>query len=357
MLDRTRWMRMILLALCAKFVLLAAPPLTLIQDTLYMADGTRFNGTAYIQWHSFEAADTSNVPMQGIATRIVNGSIRVQLVPTTNATAGAYYEVRYNSNGKIQFTEYWSVPPSSVALRLRDIRINGPLSSIQDTPPVNTAILIPDISGLREELDARPVKGPGYSVSRAAVINGSGELESVLGAEDDCVHVDGTSGPCGTGDASASIVYVDNETPTGTRDGVNPTFTLSRTPNPAGSLQLYRNGILQSAGTDYTLDTATITMLATSVPGPVDKLTASYRLTAPVGMTFEDAERPTGAINSINAAFTLVAAPNPVASLSLYRNGVLQQAGSDFTLSGSNITFTGVSIPQTGDSIQAFYRH
>jgi len=353
MLDRRRWMRMILLALCAQLVLLAAPPLTLIEDTLYKADGTRFSGTAFINWKSFEAADTSSVPTQSVAIRIVNGSIRVQLVPTTNGTSGAYYEVRYNSNGRTQFTEYWSVPPSGVSLRLRDVRIQGPIGGLQVTPPVNTAILIPDISGLREELDARPVKGAGYSVSRAAVINLSGEIESAMGDPSDCVRVDGTSGACGSG-----VSFVDNETPGGVRDGSNRTFTLSGAPVPALSLRLYRNGILQTQSVDYTISGTTITTLPASTPGPQDSLLASYRLTLITsGVTFEDAERPAGAANSLNAVFTLIASPSPAGSLNLYRNGVLQQTGVDFNLSGSLITFTGVSIPQTGDTIQAFYRH
>lgn len=358
MLDRKRWMRTILLALCAQLALLAAPPLTLIDDTLYKADGTRFSGTAFISWKSFEAGDTSNIPMHNIAIRIVNGSIRVQLVPTTNASTAAYYEVRFNSNGRIQFAEYWSVPPSNVPLRLRDVRIQGPLGSSQITPPVNTAILITDISGLRDELDARPTKGAGYSISRAAVINASGELESALGDPSDCIHVDGSSGTCGSGGSGTNISYADSETPAGTRDGTNATFTLSAAPNPPLSLQLFRNGVLQTAGIDYTLSGSTVTVLPASVPGPMDSLVATYRVTTVTSsVTFQDAEQPAGAVNSINAAFTLAAAPSPAVSLMLYRNGILQQAGIDYTLNGSAITFSGPSIPQTGDSIQAFYRH
>ncbi|MBD3207725.1 hypothetical protein GF319_15455 [Candidatus Bathyarchaeota archaeon] len=57
--------------------------------------------------------------------------------------------------------------------------------------------------------------------------------------------------------------YVDKETPTGSIDGSNTTFTLDRTPNPAASLQLYLNGLLLKEGTgnDYTIDGKEITML------------------------------------------------------------------------------------------------
>lgn len=255
----------------------AAPPLTLISDVLYKADGTRFDGVAFIEWKSFDASDTSNVPMQSITLRITYGVVRVQLVPTTNATPGAYYRVRYNSNGRTQFTEYWAIPPSNVGLRLRDVRIQGPLGGNSTAPPVNTAILIPDVSGLREELDARPIKGVGFSISRVAMINENGALEGVLGNLGDCVKVDGTSGACGTGGSGSGPVFVDAEMPTGAVDGSNNVFTLSGSPIPSVSLQVFRNGILQRTGVDYSLTGATVTFLSGAIPQSGDVVQTYYR--------------------------------------------------------------------------------
>lgn len=70
--------------------------------------------------------------------------------------------------------------------------------------------------------------------------------------------------------------YVCRETPTGTINGVNSTFTLSGSPNPAGSEMLFLNGILleSGAGNDYTISGATITMLV--VPQTNDRLKATY---------------------------------------------------------------------------------
>ena len=48
-------------------------------------------------------------------------------------------------------------------------------------------------------------------------------------------------------------MFTDGEVPGGVVDGTNATFTLANTPSPAGSLVLYRNGIAQKAGVDYTL--------------------------------------------------------------------------------------------------------
>ncbi len=54
------------------------------------------------------------------------------------------------------------------------------------------------------------------------------------------------------------------ETPTGTVDGVNVTFTLLVAPNPANTELVHMNGVLlePGAGNDYTISGATITMLA-----------------------------------------------------------------------------------------------
>ena len=61
--------------------------------------------------------------------------------------------------------------------------------------------------------------------------------------------------------------FSDLGTPTGTINGVNDTFTLSVTPNPAASLLLFKNGVLQTGGgVDYTLTGATVVYVAGAIP-------------------------------------------------------------------------------------------
>ena len=103
-----------------------------------------------------------------------------------------------------------------------------------------------------------------------------GALESATGNATDCMHVDGSSGPCG--DATPS--FVDADALTGIVDGSNTSFSLSNAPNPAASLAVYRNGMLDKAGVDYTVNGGSIQFLAASTPQPGDTLLASYRLTA-----------------------------------------------------------------------------
>ncbi|HEX8986205.1 MAG TPA: hypothetical protein VF767_12245, partial [Bryobacteraceae bacterium] len=97
----------------------AAPTLSTVQDTLYKADGTPFNGFLLIEWNSFTASDGSNIATHNVTSQVINGVVLVGLVPNTS---GSSYSVRYTSNGNIQFQETWVVPSSTSPLRLRDVR-------------------------------------------------------------------------------------------------------------------------------------------------------------------------------------------------------------------------------------------
>ena len=249
-----------------------APPLTTIQDVLYKADGTRFNGTLMIRWKSFEASDLSEIATHSMTVKIVDGNLRVQLVPTTSSTPAVFYSVTYNSDGRIQFSETWSVPESSQPLRLRDVRVSPSAIATDDS---GTTVQESDVIGLIADLGARPMKGPGFAAGRIAVVNSTGALESVSGTTSDCVHVDGSSGPCG----GQSPSFMDSDSPSGIVDGSNTVFTLSATPNPGTSLSVYRNGLLQKAVQDYTFGGRTVQFTAASTPQPGDTLLASYRLT------------------------------------------------------------------------------
>jgi hypothetical protein len=72
-------------------------------------------------------------------------------------------------------------------------------------------------------------------------------------------------------------VFVWNEVPSGTLNGVNAVFTLAYTP-VVGKLMLFKNGILQKVGSgnDYTISGSTISFQAGNIPGTSDVLLASY---------------------------------------------------------------------------------
>jgi hypothetical protein len=273
------WRKLALLAVGAIGTVAGQPALTTIQDILYRADGTRFTGTMFIKYNSFLAGDASNIATANLTLPIVNGVLLVKLVPTTNASAGTQYTVTYNSQGIDQFTELWAVPPSTLILRVRDVRISG--GTVIGPPPILTPVQISDVTGLTNELAVRPMKGVGFGIGRTAVINQAGQLDAATGNLGDCVRVDGSSGPCGSGAGGAGGSFADAETPAGIVNGSNAVFTLASPPSPASSLSLYRNGLFQRQGVDYQISGATITFFLISIPITGDLLVANYRFADP----------------------------------------------------------------------------
>jgi len=151
-----------------------------------------------------------------------------------------------------------------------------------------------------------------------------------------------------------SVTFIDGETPGGTANGTNPTFTLAQAPNPSASLEIFRNGILQQAPTDYTLSNSTISFV--NIPQAADVLLAYYRVNgAAQVVNFSDAEVPAGSVNGLNTTFSL--AHTPAGGLRVYKNGVLLQSVADYTVSGATLTFTNGAIPNTGDTLLAYYRY
>jgi hypothetical protein len=255
----------------------ALPPLTTIQDVLYKADGTRFNGIVTISWTSFEASDFTEIAGQTITVKVQNGNLRVQLVPNAATSPLMFYTAVYNSDGRIQFSESWAVPSSLMPLRIRDVRVTLPVVSADDTNaqgPVTEANVI----GLLADLGARPTEGPGYAPGRVALVNTLGSLDSVAGNASDCVHVDGSSGACGGG--TSQLGFADGEVPAGVVNGSNTTFTIANLPNPASSLAVYRNGLLMTLGVDYTFSGQVIQFVPASTPVTGDSLLATYRMSS-----------------------------------------------------------------------------
>jgi hypothetical protein len=76
----------------------------------------------------------------------------------------------------------------------------------------------------------------------------------------------------------------------------------------------------------------------------------------PASLGFVDADTLSGLVDGVNTSFGLSATPSPAASLELYRNGVLQKAVQDFTLSGSTVQFLVAAAPVPGDTLLASYR-
>jgi len=268
--------------------LMAQPTLTTIQDTIYKANGTRFSGSLTVSWTSFSASDTTDVAMESTSTRILDGALFIRLVPDTTSTPVNYYRVLYTSNSGEQFSELWAVPPSTTPLRVQDVRVTPGILSGSGTgsgggpggglggATSGSTVTEAEVTNLVSDLAARPTVGKTFTNGYTAMIDSSGQIGAVTGNASDCVHVDGSTGACF--DATLLATFIDAETPSGAIDGTNATFALVNQPYPVSSLVLFRNGVRQSIGGDFTLNGNSIQFVTASVPQLGDTLTASYRV-------------------------------------------------------------------------------
>ena len=411
---------------------LAQSSLTQIRDTITNSDGTPFNGMVVITWNGFSVPSGTPVSQLSASASIYNGALSVLLVPTTTAAAGTYYEVVYSSSdGTVTWTETWQVPPSTTALTIAQVRQSTtqggggtttggggtgqyatlPISISEVTDlsaslsTINTALttltaeiasiptsstlttlqntvaalqttvtsLSSTVSGLTTTTNGLTTTVNGLSTTVASHTSSIATLNTNVGSITTTVSglstsltsltntVNGLIATVNSLSASGSSEnFADAQTPGGSQNGTNASFTLASTPSPATSLTVYRNGLEQTLGVDYTLSGAVVTFLSASIPLSTDILQVFYRLpgTGGAASNFVDALVPSGTINGTNPVFTLTSAPNPASSLKLYKNGLLLSQNADYTLSGSTITFaSATTTPQTGDALSASYRH
>ena len=110
-------------------------------------------------------------------------------------------------------------------------------------------------------------------VVTGTVISASAATSSTPGV----VQPDNSTITVSSGVISAAVPYgnfIVEETPSGSVNGSNTTFTLANTPH-SGSLMLFVNGVLQKPTSQYSLSSATITFV--SAPKSGFWLTASYQ--------------------------------------------------------------------------------
>jgi hypothetical protein len=357
---------------------LAQSILTPIRDTVTNTDGSLFNGTVAITWNG--APPSGTVSQLGATAKIYNGALSLLLVPNSN---GSTYQAVYNSsNGKTTWTETWQVPASTTPLTLSQIRVSGSGNSGSGSGSgITLPIAIDDVTDLSSDLDgintsltnlSSTINGVSSTVTAlsSTVSANSGSISTLNGSVGTLTtnltnvtnSVSGLTNTVNTLSASVAnnfSVFIDAEKPAGTPNGTITAFTLANAPSPTGSLELFRNGVLQTPGVDYTVSGSSVTFLSGSIPQTSDVLQAYYRMpgSGPAS-SFIDGETPSGPINGVNVGFTLANTPNPALSLKLYKNGILLQQNNDYVLSGSSIVFSGLNTtPQTGDSLSAYYRH
>ena len=329
---------------------------TQIRDVVTNSNGTPFNGMVVITWNGYSAPGGTPVSQLSASARIYNGALSVLLVPTTTATAGTYYQVVYtSSDGTVTWTETWQVPPSTTALTISQVRQSTTQGSGSGssggsgsgsgyaTLPIN----ISDVTNLSSDLSTINTSITTLNTEIAAL--GAPAITALTNTVNSLSStVTGLTTTVSGNTTSLSTL-------TTTVTGLNATVTgLSTTVSGNSSSITTLNGSVSGITTNVSGLTTSVNTLNTEV-ATINATLGSMSSTAG-GLSFIDAATPTGTVNGTNAAFTLSGTPYPAASLSVYRNGLLQAAGVDFTLAGTTVTFLGSSIPQVGDIVQTFFR-
>lgn len=169
-----------------------------------------------------------------------------------NANASAFTGVLREASGTASASELSGDATTSASNAVTVVKVNG------TTVPTNSAA--------DQVLDTT---GSATGAWKTLGDTSAGNLAETYNAS---THAFGTI-------AILTGTFADNETPSGTINGANLTFTLAHTPSPAASLTCYKdNGFLIAGGADYTLATATMTFASTtSTPQTGDSLKCNYR--------------------------------------------------------------------------------
>jgi hypothetical protein len=158
-------------------------------------------------------------------------------------------------------------------------------------------------------------------------------------SHDSTLSGDGTtSSPLTVVGGSGGTVAV--ETPSGTINGTNATFTVLNTPK-----WITINGITYYENDGYTLSGLTITIVTSIIPLTGSTLRSIY--SSGSGVTVET---PSGTINGVNATFTVTNTPKWVTI-----NGVTYYENDGYTLSGLTLTIVASIIPMTGSTLRSIY--
>jgi len=105
------WTAFLMSAVAAK----ADPMKTMVQDTLYRADGSVATGTVTIRWSGFSTSTGEAVPAGQLTMATdASGGISIPLIPNTGSSpAGSYYRVVIKLKDGTTSEEQWVVPAAT----------------------------------------------------------------------------------------------------------------------------------------------------------------------------------------------------------------------------------------------------
>lgn len=249
---------------------------TTVTGTIVDPSNDPLSGSCTIQPVEAFTSGSARVVGAPMTVQFSAGAFSATLAPTDTATpAGQYYVAtcaipRQTTNGHSvgPFSWgpiYWLIPTSATSIDIATAQAGA-----EGNPPAPPSIAVP-LSQLGQS-GATPGQVPSWNGSAWVPSNGAAAAGTVV------IGATPADGQLVQWSASAGkwlpVTIVTGETPAGTIDGTNTTFTLAAAPT---GLQLLDNGLGLSAGVDYNLSGNTITFVPAATPQPGDILAASYR--------------------------------------------------------------------------------
>ena len=272
---------------------------TRVLDVLYDARGNRANGVLFLEWPSFTSASGKAVAGSKQAVRVNNGIVDISLEPILGATpSGLTYTATFSlSGGSGSRVEQWAVPDSSVAVTLAQVRVNASGGTGGGSGSGGNGGGSSNVAFSDQETPVGVTDGTNRAFTLANAPNPASSL--ILFRNGIALKLGGdytlsgnavTFVPAATpqsGDmllawyrvagSATNYSFADAEVPAGVLDGSNRAFTLAHSPNPSGSLVLFRNGIAMKNGADYSLSGAAVNFFQGAQPRTGDLLQAWYR--------------------------------------------------------------------------------
>ena len=171
-------------------------------------------------------------------------------------------------------------------------------------------------------------------------------IAEVLTVSSGCTSSSGGGSSGGSGGSGGAITV-----PIPISDVSGLAAALAAKPNMGTSYNRSTTAWIDSSGNIGSIPgNATDCVKVNGTSGPCGSASSS------ISVAFVDAEVPSGTVNGTNLTFNLAQTPSPATSLELFRNGVLMDAGLDYSLSANTVTFSSISKPQANDVLLAYYR-
>lgn len=130
-------------------------------------------------------------------------------------------------------------------------------------------------------------------------------------------------------------------------------FSLSQTASSPTTVEMFINGSKQQYGTDYTVAGSAVTYLGLVALETTDIVEFWY-LAGAVLAQGPSTKQESLSVSNGQQVFTLTQTPTESTSVAMYVNGVKQQHGTDYSVSGSTVTYNSTDL-LSSDSVEFWY--